>query len=137
VTTFTQARVAVFQRLLAAWGSPTTIQLEDEPFQPTQGVNWLRVRIGDLPSVMNALGGPGNREIQRRAAVYASVSVPAGTGGSAAALDLAYTLATALECSSFGGLDFMEPVSLVPLRSQDGMWYTVTIVAPFVYYDLR
>lgn len=137
MTTYREARQAVMNRALTAWGSSSNIQFENEPFVPTQGVSWVRVRIADMPSVMDTLGGTGNRQIQRRAVVYVIISTPANESGSGPAFDLAKTFTDYFECSSFNGLDFMEPASLIPANSQDGLWYTVTVQAPFVYYDVK
>jgi len=137
MTTYREMRQAIQTRMLTAWGSSSNIQFENEPFVPTQGVSWLRVRIVDLPSRMDTLGGVGNRQIQRAGAIYAIISTPADENGSGPAYDLAKTITDYFECSSFSGLDFMEPVSLVPANSQDGLWYTVTVQAPFVYYDVK
>lgn len=134
MTTQNEAREAVYQEFVTGWGVLTPYVFDDEPFDPEQIDEFVRLTINHLPSAQRTLGSVGNRRFTRNAIVFIQVFTAAGQGTKRSD-QLTITARDIFEGRSFGGLSF----SSVNSRrvGPDGKFYQALIEAFFDYDETK
>jgi hypothetical protein len=133
-----EAYEAVCQRWKSQWEilQPTVSYCFEnekfkEPPQPTDA--WARVVLRPVDASQHTLGGVGQAQWLRDAAVWVHLYVPRDEGMARAAA-LVDSVRAVFEGRAFDGIDPAGGVRAVPVGS-DGRWYEVAVISPVTYYE--
>ncbi len=140
-TTINQAKTAILDLLLSAWGTRTPVTLENEVFDPEVegGTEWIRGSIRNLASNQETLGNVGNREYKRAGSLFVQIFTPsdAGTADADGHAELVRTTfeGISLAAGGSGSIKFFDAeVREIP---GDGRWFQTNVEVAFDYYQQR
>lgn len=115
MTTLNEAREAIYDLFVAAWGVTTPIQRDGEYFdEPTDNTAWVRISLRSTFREQTSIGEVGNRRHESDANFFVQIFTPKDKGMSEA--DTLFRLAqTTLE-----GVTLSGPVHLLATEPQEG-----------------
>lgn len=138
MTTIAQAREAIYQAFVDAWAGVTPIALDNEAFEPTPDVAWVRLVVRHTAGFQSTLGRTGNRKFASIGAAVVQISTKKNDG-TAEADTLAKTAKDAFEGKSIAGTTiFFKDVNVRETApSPDDDWYQVIVDAAFEYDETK
>lgn len=129
MTDINQAREAIYQRFVTAWGSTSPYTFDNESFSPPSDA-WVRLSVRNTDSGQETLGAIGNRKFLREGMVWLQVFVPLDSGLKDADT-LSEAFRTIFEGVSFSNINFNRVV--IKEGSPENQWYRVVAQAFFNY----
>lgn len=136
MTTLNEAREAIFQQFVDAWGSQTALTLQNENFETDGLSEWARLVVLNTASQQDTLGVPGSRQFERLGTATVSIFVKGGTGTQR--LDELATIAQ----GAFEGFTLtISSVTFLDVTvneiGPDESWYQYNVVANFRYFETK
>ncbi len=133
MTTINEAREAIYDRFVTAWGSTTPLTFDSENFAAPDEP-WARLTVRNSGSTQRTLGSPGNRRFRRVGSVFIQLFDLVDEG--LANLDsLSRDARGVFEGVSFDGLDFTNVV--IRESGADGKWFQFVVEAFFDYEETK
>ncbi len=80
MTTFSEAREAIYKEFLAAWPGTTPLTFDNEKFTPPAESEWARLSVRHLTATQETLGSVGNRKFARFGLVFVQIFCPLNQG---------------------------------------------------------
>ena len=133
MTTPIEAREAIYNQFITAWGTTTPFTFDNEKFA-APNVAWARLTVRNSESIQRTLGAPGNRRFRRVGSVFIQL-FDLVDGGMSTLDTLTKTARDIFEGVSFSGLDFTNVVSRE--SGADGKWFQVVVEAFFDYEETK
>lgn len=135
MTTFSEAREAVFQTFSQEWGNATDFTLDNEEFTP-EGDAWVRLSVKHRDAYQSSLGDETNRKFERKGAAFVQIFTRTNTG-TAKSAELVEKVQAMFEGKRINGttICFLEvkPKEIGP----EGIWFNVTVEAIFSYQEIK
>lgn len=136
MATMNQAREAIYSAFTTAWGSTTSIALDNEAFTPAEGSPYVRLAVRHLGRRQSTLGKPGNRKFESLGAAFVQVFVPINTGVKDADV-LAKAAQDIFEGVTLAGVEVSFLDVTVRETGPSGKWFGVTVQADFNYDEIK
>lgn len=135
--TIDDAKKLIYQAFLNAWGSTTTIALDNNPLNEPVGSSWVRLSAQELISRQKTLAQTGKRKWERRGVAIVEIFAPQGVGGTQPADGYANTARLVFEGARLDPELVFESVDVVTIgvTKEDPAWYRVNVNARFTYYQ--
>lgn len=134
MTGIVDAREAIYQEFLTAWGATSPFTFENEAYTPTAGVSWVRLSVRHNTSLQDSIGGVGNRKFERSGRVFIQIFTPLDRGLRPADA-LTATARAIFEGVRVSGIVFYSPV--IREIGPDGAWLQVNVECPFDYQEVK
>ncbi|UFK26767.1 structural protein [Roseobacter phage RDJL6] len=138
MTTLSEAREAIYQQFVNAWGSETPFTFDNEDFKPPKDEPWVRLVVRHEGGEQETLGPVGNRKFARTGRVLIQVFAveDAGTDRTDELLTLARNAFEGVTLAGttvrFHGVTVRE-VGSAPKEK----WFQSIVDAPFEYDETR
>lgn len=134
MTSTVDAREAIYQRFVTAWGATTDYTFDSEQYTPPPGVPWVRLTVRHLSSAQETLGDIGNRKFERGGSILLQIFTPlnAGTRAGDTLIDTARNI---FEGVRFSGIRCNNAVAR-EIGASDG-YYMSIIETSFLYDETK
>jgi hypothetical protein len=136
MTTYAQAREAIYQEFFDAWGSTTVFTFDNEKFDPPKNDSWVRLSVRHQAADQETLGKVGNRRFMRSGLAIVQVYIPID-GGMAAGDSLIALVKTAFEGKRLTGSTVRFFSTLAREIGSDGKWFQINVETPFDFEEIR
>lgn len=128
------ARESIYQSFVTGWGSFTPSTLENEVFNPTTGVSYVRMVVRHDDRAQETLGAVGNRKFETDGRVVVQIFTPIDKGAGVAD-PIVEKVRSIFEGKTIDSIRYY----IVNSRelNPDGKWNMVVAEVAFVYNETK
>ena len=136
MVSLSDARIAIYEKFLTAWGATTPIAADSQHFNPPTNDEFVRLSVRHTVSTQESLGGVGTRKYDRQGLVIVQIFAPLNKGPKAADL-LAEQARAVFEGTRIPALDLrFNNTQIQEIGPLDG-WYQVNVQTEFAYSEVK